>query len=117
MTEEFDINKICIGNDPESDVELDFQGVPIKIRIRQLSWSKKNQILSNCFSYGSDGQMQFNFDRYMKEMLQAMIVKAPWGETNHIFLNKLNPAFGSILEKLVPKAFDEVKDTSFFVKG
>jgi len=95
-------------------VEVEFKGVKISIEICPLSWSKKNQILGRCFTYATDGSISFNYDRYMKEALSELITKAPWGETNHIFLNKINAEFGAILEKLVPKAFDEVKNMDFF---
>lgn len=110
-----DINNIYISEELK-EITLDYKGVEIKIKVRPLSWSKKNQILSNCFTYGTDSQMKFNFDKYIKEMLYEMIVEAPWGKTDHIFLSKINPEFGSILEKLVPKAFEEGATTDFFVK-
>lgn len=98
------------------EVELDFKGVKIPITIRELSWGEKNQILTKCIAYNQDGTINFDYDKYSKMALSKIIVKAPWGETNNIFLARLNPAFGSMLEKLIPKAFDEVKQNDFFGK-
>jgi len=108
-----DINNIYIENAPK-EIKIEYRGTEIPIKVRPLSWSKKNQILSDCFSI--DG-MKFNFDKYIKGMLTELIVEAPWGETNQIFLNRINPEFGAVLEKLVPKAFDEGLSVDFFDKG
>ena len=53
----------------------------------------------------------------MKESLSRMIVNAPWGKTDNIFFAQLNKDFGAMLEKMVPKAFEEAQMTDFFVKG
>jgi hypothetical protein len=111
-----DINDIYIS-DELKEVELKYKTAEIKIKVHQLSWSKKNQILSACFTYGTDSQMKFNFDKYIKDMLCEMIVEAPWGQTTHIFLSKINPEFGAMLEKLVPKAFEDGATNDFFVNA
>lgn len=103
-------------SDEQKEVELRFQDQDFKIKIKSVSWSKKNQILSRCLSYSAAGDVQFNIDRYMKDMICEIIVSAPWGETNHIFLTRLKPEFGAILEKLVPRPFDEVQVNDFFGK-
>jgi hypothetical protein len=108
-----DLNKL-FSEEGTKETVLNFEGEDLCIKIRPLSWSKKNQILSRCFSYSQSGEVAFNFDRYLKEMLCEMIVEAPWGETNHIFLTRIKPEFGAILEKLVPKAFQEIKEQNFF---
>lgn len=109
------LENIFVENEIKEEV-LTYEGTELKIKIKPLSWSKKNQILSRCFTYANSGEVQFNYDRYIKEMLSEMIVEAPWGETNHIFLNKIKADFGGMLEKIVPKAFEEMKDKSFFGK-
>jgi hypothetical protein len=110
-----DINDIYISEGLK-EIDLTYKTAEIKLKVKQLSWSKKNQILSACFTYGADSQMKFNFDKYIKDMLCEMIVEAPWGQTNHIFLSKISPEFGAMLEKLVPKAFEEGATNDFFVK-
>jgi hypothetical protein len=98
------------------EVKLQYKTAEITLKLRPLTWSKKNQILSNCFTYEQNGQMRFNFDKYSKDMLCEMIVEAPWGKTDHIFLTKISADFGSMLEKLVPRAFEEGATNDFFVK-
>ena len=100
----------------EREVKLEFEGKEIVLRVRNLSWSEKNQILSQCFVYQPSGNVQFNFDKYMKESLCKIIVNAPWGKTDHILLNRIKPEFGAKLEALVPKAFVEGATSDFFVK-
>jgi hypothetical protein len=95
------------------EIKLDFKGVEIPIKVKPISWARKNEILSDCFSL--DG-MKFNFGRYIKSILSEMIVEAPWGPTDQVFLAKINPEFGAVLEKLVPKAFEEGSSASFFAK-
>ena len=109
------INDIYISEELKT-VELKYKTAEIALKVKQLSWSRKNQILSACFTYGADSRMKFNFDKYIKDMLCEMIVEAPWGQTTHIFLSKISPEFGSLLEKLVPKAFEEGATNDFFVK-
>ena len=110
-----DINDIFLKEDI-SEIVLNYRGAEIKVKTKPISWSRKNQILTKCFSYAQDGNMQFDFDRYMKEVLVETIVEAPWGKTDHIFLSRIKPDFGSMLEKLVPKAFEEMDSSNFFVK-
>jgi len=111
-----ELDKVYTGNE-NKEIELEFEGRKILIRVRELGWSEKNQILSQCFTYQTDGSVSFNFDRYFKLAISKIIVQAPWGETTNIFLNRIKPAFGALLEKLVPKAFEEVKANDFFAKG
>jgi hypothetical protein len=111
-----DINDIFVKEDVQ-EVWLDYREQKIgPIKVRSLSWSRKNQILTNCFTYGQDGQMKFNFDKYMKDMLSEIIIEAPWGKTDQIFLSRIKPDFGTTLEKLVPKAFEEIANADFFAR-
>ena len=110
-----ELDNVFVKEDVQK-VPLEYQGKTIDISIRGISWSKKNQILTKCFTYDQSGQMKFDFDKYMKEMLVEIIVEAPWGKTDQIFLNKIKPDFGTLLEKLVPKAFEEMSNVDFFVK-
>ena len=99
------------------DITLKYKGVEILIKVRDLSWSERNKILGKCFNYQTDGNISFDFDRYMKESLSKMIISAPWGKTDDIFFAQLSKDFGSMLEKMVPKAFEEVQMPDFFVSG
>ena len=99
------------------EVALEFESIKIPIKVKELGWSKKNQILGQCFIYNADGSLSFNIDRYVKLCLVEIIVSAPWGETNMVFLNQIKSSFGDLLQKtLVPRAFEETKVSSFFDK-
>ena len=58
-------------------------------------------------AFGGDSSgLSFDADFYVKECLKAMIVKAPWGETNDVFLISINDDLGKALETIVPRAFN-----------
>jgi hypothetical protein len=92
--------------DNVTEVALNYEGVNINLKIRELSWSERTKILNDSFKYEDKG-MTFNFEYYMKTTLSKIIVEAPWGETNNIFFSRITSKFGSMLETLVPKAFSE----------
>lgn len=95
---------------------LTYKGIEFKLKTRELSWSERNQILSKSMVYEKDGVMSLNVDKYMKETLKKIIIEAPWGKTDEIFFTNINPTFGSMLEKLVPKSFVEPDVSTFFGK-
>jgi hypothetical protein len=118
---EFDI----IFSSGESRVEkFLFKDKEVSVTIKEIGWAEKNRVLSQCFQYQHDGTIKFDFDKYNKEMLKKVVVKisvggsdVPQGEMNDIFFARLNSSFGSMLEKLVPRAFEETSTTDFFAKG
>lgn len=113
------LDKLFIS-DGLKDVCLKFEGLEINLKIKEMSWSRKNQIMSQSFEFRADGQnMAFNLDLYNKLCLQEIIKEAPWGETNIIFLSRIKPEFGALLITLVPKVGDEGKNpsTNFFEQG
>ena len=77
----------------------------IEITVKQMSWSKRNQLLSSCLKWEQNGKTDFNGDIYVRECLKEMIVEAPWGRTTEAFLLSIDERLGSALEKLVPQAF------------
>ena len=95
------------------EVEFTYKGEKVVLEVRPLSWSKKNQIVSQATGYSKDGEGKFNLDHYNKQCLTYMIVKAPWGETNNIFLSSIDDDLGGKLQQLVPAPFagDEEKVT------
>ena len=103
-------------DDETKEVVLNYEGVEIKLKMRPISWSRKNQILSGALTISQGGGMSFNFDRYMKETLCEMIVEAPWGKTTQLFLSQIKPDFGQMLEALAPKAFAQGKGPSDFLE-
>jgi len=107
--------EVMLKDEGPKEVILEIKGVKIPLEIRDLSWTEKNQILSKSFTYNSDGSISFDFDKYNKAVLRKIIVKAPWGKTDEVFLASLPRASGEALEKLVPKAFDDSAKTSDFL--
>ena len=76
----------------------------IPIRVRRIPWSKKNQLVAQCIRWSESGNTVFDADLYMRESLKYMIVEAPWGATNDVFLSQVDMALGTALESIVPKA-------------
>ena len=95
------------------EVHFKYKDEDVVITVRPMTWSKKNQILSKCMGYSSDGKATFDLDLYHKECLGYMVTKAPWGETNRIFLSSIDSDLGVKLQKLVPNAFEVGEDTDF----
>jgi hypothetical protein len=42
----------------------------------------------------------------MRETLKVMIVEAPWGATNDMFLMSIDQHLGKALEEIIPSAFE-----------
>ena len=100
----FDFNKYKVNLATEVKT-LEIDGAEFDVTIKPLTWSKKNQFLSKCLKWDSDGQTVFDGDTYVRECLKEMIVHAPWGKTSELFLISIDDKLGSTLEKLVPQAF------------
>ena len=81
------------------------EGNAFDVTVKPLSWSKKNQFLSKCLRWDSDGNTVFDGDAYVRLALQEIIIAAPWGKTSELFLISIDERLGSTLEKLVPQAF------------
>ena len=115
---------VLFTSDSTKSEEFEFKGKKVQIKLREISWTEKNKVLSQCFLYQTDGTIKFDFDKYNREMLKRLIIavsvgdsSVPANELNEIFFARLNSSFGSMLEKLVPKAFEEIGVSDFFVKG
>ena len=77
----------------------------VELTVKQLSWSKRNQLISKCLKWADGGQTAFDADLYVRECLKEMILEAPWGRTTESFLVSIDERLGTALETLVPKAF------------
>ena len=100
----FDFNKYKVSLATEVKT-LSIEDEEFDVTVKPLSWSKKNQFLSKCLKWDSDGNTVFDGDAYVRLALQEMIVAAPWGKTSELFLISIDDRLGSTLEKLVPQAF------------
>jgi len=100
------------------EVEFEYRGETVVLKVKPLTWSKKNQIISQCTAYSKDGEGKFNLDHYNKECLKYMIIEAPWGKTDHIFLSEIDEVLGDKLSKLIPApGVEGAENMSFFDQG
>ena len=102
----FDINKYKITATSEVKT-LSIDGTSFEVTLKPLSWSVRNQILSKSIKWDNSGNTSFDGDSYVRECLKEMILEAPWGRTTEAFLVSIDARLGSLLETLVPKAFEE----------
>jgi hypothetical protein len=115
----FDITKYQIT--PESKVHtvvIPETGDEFEIKIKQLAWTRRNQLVSKCLEWGKNGESSFNGDLYIRECLKEMVVEAPWGRTTEAFLISIDERLGTALEGLVPTAFSgDAQSTQNIKKG
>lgn len=103
---QFDVSRYqMVPTVNKKTVKIEGTGDKFEVTLKQLSWSKRNQLVSKCLQLGSDGTNSFNGDLYIRECLKEMIVDAPWGRTTESFLVSIDNRLGSALEQLVPNAF------------
>ena len=103
---QFDVSKYQLAPTVnKKTVEIEDTGDKFEVTIKQLSWAKRNQLVSRCLQLWTDGANSFNGDLYIRECLKEMIVEAPWGRTTESFLVSIDNRLGSALEQLVPNAF------------
>ena len=104
----FDLSRYQVGREPREHI-ISVEGEPLKLMIRDLPWSLKNQKKSLAARYDSEGKGWYDHDFYNKECLKYIIVEAPWGKTDELFLLSLRSGTPLIteLEKLVPPAIED----------
>ena len=103
----FDYNKYIVGTNIRTEtVKIEGTDEEFTVKVKPLSWSKKNQLVSRYVKWSEEGVSSFNGDGYVRECLKEMLVEAPWGKTSETFLISIDNRLGSALEKLVPSAFD-----------
>ena len=92
-------------NNPECGDEHDGELSTFTILVTGIPWAKLNYIKSQCVSFDEKQQTHFDSQKYVSECLKAMIVKAPWGDTNDIFLMQVGGPLGTALEGIIPSAY------------
>jgi hypothetical protein len=103
----FDYQKYVVKAETEVKiVTIEETGEEFEVKIRNLSWSKKNQLVSKHVKWTSEGISSFDTEGYMRDVLKEIIVEAPWGKTSETFLVSIDSRLGSALEKIVPIAFE-----------
>lgn len=110
---EFDISKYLISSDLEThQITIPDTGDELEVKVRPLPWSRRNKIISECLKWTDGGEVDFDGDRYVRTCLSAMIIEAPWGNTDEKFLASIDGRLGAALEVLVPKAFGDETQTA-----
>ena len=104
----FDLTKYQTTNEPRQvTVEIPDTGESFEVKVKDLSWSKQNKLLSDSVQISKNGDTVFNGDAYVKAYLKEFIIEAPWGKTTEAFLVSIDARLGKALESLVPKLDDE----------
>ena len=113
----FDLSKYQIETSTKKVlVKIEETGEEFEVTVKQLSWSKRNQLISKSLQFTSSGSTTFSADVYVRECLKEMIIEAPWGNTTESFLLQIDNRLGSALEELVPTAFDDVSGAADTIK-
>ena len=113
----FDVSKYQIDNAiEEKTLKIDETNEEFKVKIRPLSWARRNQIMSQSITWKSGGQTGFDGDLFVRSCLRDMIVEAPWGRTTETFLLSIDTRLGAALEKLVPNVGDSSEESADEIK-
>jgi|TARA_Y100000034_G_scaffold96900_1_gene118155 hypothetical protein len=101
----FDVSKYQIGSDVEEhEVTIPETGESFKVKIREMSWSRRTKLMTECVKWVNEKDTQFDADAFMRASLREILVEAPWGRTTETFLLSIDARLGAALEKLVPLA-------------
>ena len=113
----FDISKYQITGELQvKKLVIEETGDEIEVKVKPLSWSRRNKIVSKCLRVSETGN-SFDGDLYIRECLKQMVMEAPWGATNESFLTTIDERLGKALETLVPQAMDSGGDVNEIKKG
>ena len=88
----------------EKTVTIPETGDSFQVKIRPLSWSRRNKLMTECVKWVNEEETSFDADAFMRASLREVIVEAPWGRTTEAFLLSIDGRLGSALEKLIPEA-------------
>jgi hypothetical protein len=93
------------------EVDLTVDGEVLTLSTKKMSSVKKQKLISSCYVYGK-GTVGFDHEKYGREALKQVIVDAPWGPTNDLFLISLEDSpLTDALATLVPDAFKVIEDS------
>ena len=102
----FDVQKYTLGNQTrEVTLHVGEDRDELSLTIKDMSWSRRNRIMSDCLTWDQTGNTNFDGDAYVRLCLKEMIKQAPWGNTTEAFLIRITDELGQALETLVPRAF------------
>ena len=73
----FDLSKYQIQTATKKvTLVIEETGDEVELTIKQLSWSKRNQLISKCLTWTDGNKSAFNADLYVRECLKDMIIEA-----------------------------------------
>jgi len=102
----FEVSNYIVDTAPSTEiVTIPETGDQFEVKVKQISWAIRNQLITKHMKWDGDGNTSFNADQYVREALTIMIVEAPWGKTTESFLISVDSRLGTALEQLVPQAF------------
>tara|TARA_R110000824_G_scaffold89178_2_gene218853 strand:- start:4527 stop:4889 length:363 start_codon:yes stop_codon:yes gene_type:complete len=91
--------------DTVEKVKLDVDGAELEIGVKKLGHVRKQKLISDCYVYGT-GTVGFDHEKYGREAMKMIIVDAPWGPTNDMFLMSLDDSpLTEALATIVPDPF------------
>ena len=100
VTKSFDLKKYQVSDKAITEV-VDVGDESFEVRVKELSWFKRNEIMSKCMVLRPDADSTFDGALYVREVLKQIVVEAPWGVTNDLFLLSIDTRLGQALETLV----------------
>ena len=100
VTKSFDLKKYQVSDKAITKV-VDVGDESFEVRVKELSWFKRNEIMSKCMVLRPDADSTFDGALYVREVLKQIVVEAPWGVTNDLFLLSIDTRLGQALETLV----------------
>ena len=102
----FDVSKYTVATEAVTQtVTIEETGDSFEVKVKPVSWAKRNQLLAKHMSWAADGSTSFNVAEYVRECLTEMVIEAPWGKTTESFLISIDSRLGAALEQIVPQAF------------
>ena len=114
----FDVSKYQVNANSIEDKTLVIEETKeeLNIKVKPLTWARRNQIMSKSITWGSGGQTYFDGDAFVRACLRDMIVEAPWGRTTESFLLSIDARLGAALEVLVPNVGDTSEESADEIK-
>ena len=100
VTKSFDLKKYQVSDKAITKV-VDVGDESFEVRVKELSWFNRNEIMSKCMVLKPDADSTFDGALYVREVLKQIVVEAPWGVTNDLFLLSIDTRLGQALETLV----------------
>jgi hypothetical protein len=96
----FDLSKYQVSDDTVTKL-VDLGDDSFEVRVKPISWFQRNTLMSKCMKIKGNAESTFDGALYVREVLKLIIIEAPWGKTNDLFLTSIDIRLGQALETLV----------------